>query len=108
MKETNDLFNEITERIAKQAVAFRIIVQLAEDGDQVDDITVRWPDDRTLLELGKLVLTELIADHSRAQKQIILTQFPRVDGIEPSKDPLLDIRANAYLLSGRRRRSAPE
>jgi catalase len=108
MKKANYLFDEIAERIAKQAVTFRIVVQLAEDKDQVDDVTVRWPDDRPLLELGKLVLTNLVADNSREQKPIIFDPIPRVDGIEPSKDPLLDIRANVYLLSGRRRRSAPE
>jgi catalase len=31
-----------------------------------------------------------------------------VDGIEPSGDPLLELRAAVYLLSGRRRRAAPE
>ena len=108
MKETNYLFNEIAERIAKEAVAFRLIVQLAEYDDKVDDVTVRWPDERTLLDLGRLVLTELVADNNRAQTWIIFDPIPRVDGIEPSKDPLLDIRANVYLLSGRRRRSARE
>ncbi len=29
---------------------------------------------------------------------------PRVDGSEPSNDPLLELRAAIYLLSGRRRR----
>jgi catalase len=29
-----------------------------------------------------------------------------VDGIEPSNDPLLELRAAVYLISGRRRRSA--
>ena len=107
-KDANYLFNEITERVAREAVAFRIVVQLAEDGDQVDDATVRWPDNRTLLDLGRLMLTKLTADNSGAQKQIIFDPVPRLDGIEPSNDPLLDIRANVYLLSGRRRRSAPE
>jgi catalase len=107
-KDANYLFNEIKERVAKQAVAFRVVVQLADEKDQVDDATVHWPDDRPIFELGKLVLKELVADNSRAQKQIIFDPIPRVDGIEPSKDPLLDIRANVYLLSGRRRRTAPE
>ena len=31
----------------------------------------------------------------------------RVDGIEPSDDPLLELRAAIYLLSGRRRRQVP-
>ena len=32
--------------------------------------------------------------------------MPRVDGIEASADPLLELRAAIYLLSGRRRRAA--
>jgi hypothetical protein len=40
------------------------------------------------------------------QKRIIFDPIPRVDGIEPSEDPLLELRAAIYLLSGRRQ--APE
>jgi catalase len=57
--------------------------------------------------LGKLTLTALVPDDSGVQKRIIFDPIPRLDGIEPSNDPLLDIRANVYLMSGRRRRSAP-
>jgi len=37
------LFDEIKARIAKEPVKHRIVVQLAADGDTVDDATVRWP-----------------------------------------------------------------
>ncbi len=40
------------------------------------------------------------------QKQIIFDPIPRIDGIEASSDPLLELRASIYLLSGRRRRTA--
>jgi catalase len=39
---------------------------------------------------------------------MIFDPVPRVDGIEPSDDPLLELRAAIYLLSGRRRRQATE
>src|SRR6202050_5466383 len=39
----NFLFDEIKERVAKEPVRFHITLQLAEDGDTVDDATVRWP-----------------------------------------------------------------
>ena len=107
-KEPNYLFNEIVQRVAKDAVAFRVLVQLAQSEDTVDDVTVQWPEDRTLLDIGKMVLTELVADDKLVQKRIIFDPIPRLDGIEPSNDPLLDLRANVYLMSGRRRRSAPE
>ena len=107
-KGPNYLFDELEQRIAKEPIKFKVVVQLAEDGDTVDDVTVHWPENRKFLELGKLSLTEPVLDESHEQKQIIFDPIPRVDGIEPSDDPLLELRAAVYLLSGRRRRSAPE
>jgi catalase len=107
-KSANYLFDELAERIAKGPVKFRILVQLANDEDTVDDATIHWPENRTLLELGAVVLTELVSDNAHEQKQIIFDPIPRVDGIDPSADPLLELRAAIYLLSGRRRRTAAE
>jgi catalase len=61
-----------------------------------------------LLELGRLAFTELVPDNAHEQKQMIFDPIPRVDGIDASDDPLLELRAAVYLLSGRRRRAAPE
>jgi catalase len=107
-KTPNYLFDEITERAAKGPIKFRVLVQLANEGDVVDDATIHWPEDRTQLELGTFTLTKPVADNAHEQKQIIFDPIPRVDGIEPSDDPLLELRAAVYLISGRRRRSAPE
>jgi catalase len=89
------------------AMKFKIMVQIANDGDVVDDATIHWAEDRRVLELGTHTLTAPVADTAREQKQIIFDPIPRVDGIEPSDDPLLELRAAIYLISGRRRRSAP-
>ena len=102
----NFLFDEIQERLAKGPVKFRIVVQLAEDGDTVDDATVRWPDDRPQRSFGEISLTEITPDNAREQQQVIFDPIPRVDGIEASADPLFEPRANVYLMAGRRRRSA--
>jgi catalase len=107
-KSANFLFDELAERIAKGPIKLRILVQLANEGDVVDDATIHWPEDRTLLELGTVVLTALVPGSAHEQKQIIFDPIPRVDGIAPSDDPLLELRAAVYLLSGRRRRAAPE
>jgi hypothetical protein len=58
--------------------------------------------------LGRFVLTALAPENARAQKKIIFDPIPRVDGIKPSEDPPLELRAAVYLLSGRRRRQASE
>jgi catalase len=72
----------------------------------VDDATIHWPEDRKLLELGTIALTAPVPDDARDQKQIIFDPIPRLDGIAPSNDPLLELRAAIYLMSGRRRRAA--
>jgi catalase len=105
-KDANYLMDELAERVAKGPIKFKILVQLANDGDVVDDATNHWPEDRKVLELGNFSLTALVADNAQEQKQIIFDPIPRVEGIEPSDDPLLELRAAIYLLSGRRRRAA--
>jgi catalase len=101
-------FDEIVERVANRPIRFQIRVQLANDGDQTDDATVHWPADREVFDLGTLELTSAVADDAVQQKQVIFDPIPRVKGIEPSADPLLELRAAIYLLSGRRRRQAPD
>jgi catalase len=99
-------YDELAERVAKKPVAFKILVQVAEPGDTVDDATVHWPESRELVEFGTVELTGVLPDTLAQQKHIIFDPIPRVDGIEASADPLLELRAAIYLLSGRRRRAA--
>lgn len=98
-------YDELRERVAKEPIRFRIQVQLAEAADTVDDSTVHWPESREKVELGTVELAKVLPDTLAQQKQIIFDPIPRVEGIEPSEDPLLELRAAAYLVSGRRRRS---
>lgn len=102
----NFLFDEIKERVAKDPVRFHIVVQLAGDGDTVDDVTVRWPEGRPQLKFGEISLKEIAPNNAGEQQRIIFDPIPRVDGIEASADPLFEPRANIYLMSGRRRRAA--
>ena len=99
------LFEEISRRLTNGPIRFAIRVQLAQDGDVVDDSTVQWPQDRTIVQLGRLELASVLSSDTAEQRKIIFDPIPRVDGIEPSADPLLEPRADLYLLSGRRRRS---
>jgi catalase len=100
-------FDEIAQRVGAAPARFRIVVQMAAPGDVSDDATAHWPEDRELIEFGSLELNAVMTDSPAEQKQIIFDPIPRIDGIEPSADPLLELRAAIYLLSGRRRRAAP-
>jgi catalase len=87
-------------------VRMRIAVQIAKDGDAVSDSTVHWPADRPEIDFGTIELASVVPDNDAEQRHIIFDPIPRVDGIGPSGDPLLDARAEVYLKSGRRRRAA--
>jgi catalase len=105
-KAPDYLFDELKERISSGPIKFQVRIQLAEEGDVVDDVTNAWPAERTVLDLGTISLTELVADDAEEQRYTIFDPIPRVDGIDASADPLLEVRAAVYLLSGRRRRAA--
>jgi catalase len=105
-KDANYLSDELTERLAREAVRFEIHVQVAEEGDITDDATIHWPESRRLVPFGTIALTEIAPDSETQQRSMIFDPIPRVDGIEASADPLLELRAAVYLLSGRRRRQA--
>jgi catalase len=105
-KDGNYLFTELAERIAREPVRLKVAVQLAEDADVVDDATIHWPSEREIRELGTVELTSPVADDAAQQKHVIFDPIPRLPGIEPSDDPLLELRAAVYLISGRRRRAA--
>ena len=107
-KDANYLFEEIGQRVAAGPVRFDVHVQIAGEGDVVDDATSHWPAERPVIHFGTVTLTAEAPQQAADQKRIIFDPIPRVDGIEPSADPLLELRAAVYLISGRLRREAPE
>jgi catalase len=106
-KDANYLFDEISKRIGAGPIRFDIQVQIANESDTVNDATIHWPADRPVIHLGSIVLNAIAPD-DETHRRMIFDPIPRVDGIEPSDDPLLELRAAIYLLSGRRRRQATE
>ncbi|KAF7299633.1 Catalase domain-containing protein [Mycena chlorophos] len=109
-KSASYLYDELPERIAQGVVSFKIVVQVAEEGDPTHDVTIQWPEDRRTVVLGTVVLDKILDHHEqkKQQKHIIYDPVPRVDGIEPAGDPLFEVRAATYLIAGRKRRAAPE
>ncbi len=104
-KPPNFLIDELGERLAAGPAKFRIVVQLAGEGDKVDDATEVWPDKRPTIELGVLSITGKVADNDSAQRALAFDPLNLVDGIEASDDPLLETRSAVYAISRRRRRT---
>jgi len=105
-KDPNYLQEEIKTRLTQGPVSFKILAQIAADDDVTDDNTVHWPESRPVVELGSFKLNAIVPDSAAKMKYIIFDPIPRVQGVEPSDDPLLEMRAALYLISGKQRRAA--
>jgi catalase len=103
-KPANFLIDELSDRLAKGPVKFRLVVQLANEGDPINDATAVWPNDRPIIDLGILSVTKKVADSDAAQRTLGFDPLRLVDGIEPSDDPLLELRPAVYAVSRRRRK----
>jgi len=104
-KGANFLMEELPSRIASGPANLQVWVQLAESGDITDDAQEPWPADRKVVLLGTISLTKVVDANDTEGLRIIFDPIPRVAGIEPSADPLLQPRADVYVLSGKRRRA---
>jgi catalase len=105
-KSPNYLFDELSERLSKGPIKYGIFVKLAEAGDETNDSTVHWPATREEIEFGTITINKLEDKDQPDFRKMIFDPRPFVDGIEASADPLFEVRAAIYILSGRRRRAA--
>lgn len=105
-KSPSFLFDEIGPRLAKAPVKLGIFVQVPEPGDDVADASTTWPAGRKEIPFGTITLTARVDEQTPERRKIIFDPLPRVDGIDSSGDPLTQVRADLYLLAGRRRREA--
>jgi catalase len=98
------LVSEIRERIEHGPVAWDLVFQLADRGDPTADMTKLWPEDRRLVTAGRLTIDRLHEDPELVEGYVFdpLNVPP---GIEPSDDPVLHFRSEAYAESHRRRTS---
>lgn len=103
-KSPNFLIDELGERLAKGPVRFRLVVQLAAEGDPVNDATAVWPNDRPVVELGVLSVTRKVVNNDAAQRALAYDPLRLVNGIEASDNPLLELRRSVYAVSRRRRK----
>jgi catalase len=105
-KSPDFLAAEMTERLSRGPAKFRIVVQVAESGDDVTNATVIWPPSRAEVDFGTVAIDKRVDESAKENWKTIFDPVPRVDGIDSAGDPLTELRSDIYLLSGRRRRAA--
>ena len=97
------LADELRSEFAKGPVRFRLLAQLANQDDPTADPSKAWPDGRELVDLGEIALTRPVADNEAAEKELMLLPGNLPEGIEPSDDPMIDVRNETYAVSFTRR-----
>jgi len=99
----NYLFDDLEQRLADGPVRFTLELQVAADGDKVDDPTSTWPDDRRRVNAGTFELTGPDTTRETGDDVLVFDPTHVVDGIELSDDPILHYRRVAYAESIERR-----
>jgi len=100
------LSEEFRRRLPDSPVRFRLLLQLAGPGDETDDGSLVWPDDRKKVELGIITISSVVPDSAAAERDLAFDPTRLTDGIELSDDPLplLRSRVYAYSVAGRHRK----
>jgi catalase len=97
------LREELTSRLRNGPVAFRLMLQIAADGDPIDDPSALWPAERPRVELGRLEVTGISPTGAADEQRLVFDPTNRTDGIDLSGDPILLARSAAYAISYERR-----
>ena len=97
------LRDELEGRLRQGPIGFRLLLQLAIEGDPTDDVTALWPDGRPLVELGRLEITAISPTSANDERRLIFDPTNTADGIGLSADPILLARSAAYAISYDRR-----
>jgi catalase len=92
------LQDEVKTRIAQRPVKFKLVVQVAESSDKIEDPSIAWPDTRTRVTLGTIELRKLGSNTPEEDKTLAFNPSNVIDGIEPA-DPMVSFRTQAYGIS---------
>ena len=93
------LFEELEERLRKMPVVFNLVLQLAGEGDPLDDPNAPWPDDRPRVRIGQLTIIRTTTVEEIGDAVMMHDPTRLTDGIEPSDDPILAVRRGVYEVS---------
>ncbi|GKV65279.1 MULTISPECIES: catalase [Sporosarcina] len=99
--EGTDMESTLIKKVQSgELIQFRLLIQLAESGDPVDNPAIAWPSNRRKIEAGVLTLLSLRPDNA---EKLVFDPTVTTPGLECSEDPVLRFRSSAYAESARRR-----
>jgi catalase len=101
----NYLKQDLCDRLARGPARFTLMMTVGEPGDDPNDSSRPWPLPRLRVVMGELSLKHVIEDE--VTEKLSFNPWRLVEGIEPSNDPVLQTRRDAYCVSSQRRGGAP-
>jgi len=101
------LFQELHDRLAREPARFTLMMMIGEPGDDPTDSSRPWPPHRERVIMGDLTLDKIPEDQVMYCEKLSFNPWLLTDGIEPSDDPILHIRHEAYKTSSERRGGTP-
>jgi catalase len=102
MADPNYLSQEIAQRVTRGPIEFKLLLEIAEQGDNLDDPSIAWPQTRTKAELGTIEITQGVPDSAAAERQLLFYPGGVPAGIEAA-DSMIKVRSDAYSVSYKRR-----
>jgi catalase len=94
------LYEEFERRLKRGAVTFRLELELAQEGDPVDDPSAIWAAGRERVVVGRLELLQRITEAEIGDTEMMHDPTAVTDGIEVSPDDqIIAARRGAYLVS---------
>lgn len=93
------LDQNLLDRIQKGPVRWTMVLTLGEAGDEQNNPTVYWPQDRKEIKAGVLTLTQGAQQQGAACEKINFDPLVMAEGIAPTDDPVLRFRSPAYAVS---------
>lgn len=94
---------ELRERLGAGPIAFTLQAQIAGEGDVLEDPTVAWPEEREVIPLGRLEITDVVENAETPESPLVFDPTNVIEGIECSDDQILEARSKAYSVSIERR-----
>jgi catalase len=102
-KNPDWLFDNLIRNMATGPLRWRLLLTIAEPGDNLRDATIAWPEQRRVVDTGTVVLERIETEAPGNARDINFDPMVLPSGIEPSEDPLLPARSAVYSASLRRR-----
>jgi catalase len=99
---TNYLEDEIRRRVARGAVRFKMVLQLAAPGDKIDDPSAAWASTNKITTLGMLTVASVVPDSEATERTLLFLPALLPAGIEAA-DPMIQFRNKTYPVSYERR-----